>query len=89
MYLNENLPFQNKVVGIDCVDKDPNDKSIIPLIYDLFCHIYGVVILIFGEKKTLLNMTEFTDKKVIEYSRDILQLSDISQHVEILPFPKK
>lgn len=89
MYNNESLPFQNKIIGIDCTDKDENDKSIIPFIYDLFTHIYGIAVLIFGEKRTFLNLSEITDKKVIEYTKDIIKFKNIHEHINIIPFPKK
>lgn len=85
---NKNLPFQEKIVCCIVPDDEKDVGKIVDLIAVAFKAIYGIVILLFGKENLIVVTGENVPRKTISKAKEIIFQEQITDYVDIVPFPK-
>ena len=88
-YNNDTLPYQQKIVGVELPDDTGEVTEALKFLAEIFSSLYGIVIAIFGNDRFIVKLNPNVPIKTMMIAEKISVLDDISQEVEIIPFPKR
>jgi len=88
-YNNDNLPYQNKIVGMNIPDDIGDIQEGLKLIIDTLANLYGIVIAIFGGEKYVIHLNANVPIKTKLIAEKLAELDNLEDELIIIPFPKK
>lgn len=88
-YSNESLPFQEKIVMTEAPFPCDDIPKVIENIALAFKYIYGIVIILIGNERFSVILSEHVPKKTIETAYRLIEEKNLENELVIVPFPKK
>ena len=88
-YSNDSLPFQEKIVMTIAPNPSDDISKIIEHIALAFKYLYGIIIILFGNERVSVILSEHVRKKTIETAYRLLEEKNLENELVIVPFPKK
>jgi hypothetical protein len=88
-YNNDLLPFYHKIVGMEIPDDISSIEDALKTIIDACVNLYGIVIGIFKKHHYLIKLNNNVPEKTMLVAERIQCLPDISDELDIIPFPHK
>lgn len=88
-YSNDSLPFQEKIVMTIAPNPYDDISKIIENIAFGFKYLYGIIIILIGNERVSVILSEHVPKKTIETAYRLIEENNLENELLIVPFPKK
>lgn len=88
-YNNDNLPYQNKIVGVIIPNDVIDIQEALKRIIDICANLYGIIIAIFGSDKYVIHLNPNVPIKTKLIAEKLATSDNIEEELFIIPFPKK
>lgn len=88
-YNNDTLPYQNKIVSCIVPDDETDIFKIMELAKAVYSAIYGILVLIFPDKYTVVKLNTNVPLKIMKQAEYLSEMGLVEKELQIVPFPKK
>lgn len=88
-YNNDQLPFQNKIVGMEIPSDTSDVTECFKYIAEIFENLYGIIICLFGTERYVVKLNPNVPIKTMLIADKLSTVENLENEIDIIPFPKK